>query len=82
MVQYFQDEYIPHSLQESFFQTLRPGQMMESLFDCVPGAFFFVRLKSFHICSNVKFLALGFVFVFLSIVSMNKPGLFPKQSLD
>jgi len=43
MVQYFQDKCIPHSLQESFFQTLRPGQMMESLFDCVPGAFFFVK---------------------------------------
>ena len=37
------DIFSPQALQESFRQTLRPGQLMESLFDCVPGAFFFVK---------------------------------------
>ena len=30
-------------LQARFLASLRPGQLMESLFDCVPGAFFFVK---------------------------------------
>lgn len=37
------DMYSPQALQESFRRSLRPGQLMESLFDCVPGAFFFVK---------------------------------------
>ncbi len=37
------DTLTPQALQESFRQALRPGQLMESLFDCVPGAFFFVK---------------------------------------
>ena len=33
--------YTPFSAESLFRASLRPGQMMESLFDCVPGAFFF-----------------------------------------
>lgn len=37
------DTFTPQALKESFCQSLRPGQLMESLFDCVPGAFFFAK---------------------------------------
>ena len=37
------DTFSPQALQESFREALRPGQLMEALFDCVPGAFFFVK---------------------------------------
>lgn len=30
-------------LQSVFLKALRPGQLMESLFDCVPGAYYFVK---------------------------------------
>lgn len=30
-------------VQRDFLASLRPGQLMEALFDCVPGAFFFVK---------------------------------------
>jgi AraC-like DNA-binding protein len=43
MVQLPQYRYIPQALQESFRQALRPGQLLESLFDCVPDSFFFVK---------------------------------------
>ncbi|MDG1242464.1 MAG: AraC family transcriptional regulator [Opitutae bacterium] len=30
-------------MQSDFLASLRPGQLLEALFDCVPGAFFFVK---------------------------------------
>jgi len=37
------DHPAPAALRRSFLSSLRPGQMLESLFDNVPGAFFFVK---------------------------------------
>ena len=37
------DTFSPQALQGPFRQSLRSGQLLESLFDCVPGAFFFVK---------------------------------------
>jgi AraC-like DNA-binding protein len=33
----------PAQMQARFLASLRPAQLMESLFDCVPGAYFFVK---------------------------------------
>ena len=34
---------MPESPQKTFYAQLRPGQMMESLFEAIPGAYFFVK---------------------------------------
>ncbi len=49
--------FSPQALRESFLTALRPGQLMESLFDCVPGAFFFVKDRESRFMSGSRSFA-------------------------